>query len=219
MRLLFVNPNSTDSMTEKVAQTARALLPKNVIVDARSNPEGPASIQGAEDGEKAIPGMLNVIQSGLDDGASGVVIACFDDTGIELARSLTDAPVLGIGQSAYHMSMLAGHSFSVVTTLSVSIPVIEQNIHSFGVHSYCRRVRASEVAVLDLEKPGSDAEERISYEVSTAIDEDGCDAIVLGCAGMTDLVNRLRKRHGVPVIDGVAAAAGFVYGMALQNTL
>lgn len=215
MKLLFVNPNSTQSMTDKVKETACAILPGNVEVVAVSNQKGPASIQGPEDGDKSIPGMLELIQQGIDDGINGVVIACFDDTGIDVARTLSTIPVVGIGQAAYHLCMLRGRTFSVVTTLSVSVPVLEANIKNFGVYPYCRRVRASEVPVLELEKPGSDAEQRISNEIAIAVKEDACDAIVLGCAGMTDLAERLEKKHGLPVIDGVAAAAGLVYGMAL----
>ena len=33
-------------------------------------------------------------------------------------------------------------------------------------------------------------------------------AIVLGCAGMADLAAEMQRRHGLPVIDGVAAACG-----------
>lgn len=216
MRLLFVNPNSTESMTDKVRLTAVSILPADVEVIAYSNTQGPASIQGAEDGELAIPGMLDIIQKGVDDGVDGIVIACFDDTGIEQVRAMTSIPVLGIGQAAYHVSMLAGLKFSVVTTLSVSVPVLEQNIQEFGVYPYCCKVRASEVPVLELERPGSNAEERISAEIVQAISDDHCEAIVLGCAGMTDLAERLSIRHNIRVVDGVAAAAGLVYGLALM---
>ncbi|MBP0575658.1 Asp/Glu racemase, partial [Mycobacterium tuberculosis] len=37
--------------------------------------------------------------------------------------------------------------------------------------------------------------------------------IVLGCAGMTDLAADLACAHGVPVIDGVAAAAVLIEGV------
>lgn len=205
-------------MTDKVAETARNLLPASVDVIALTNKNGPPSIQGAADGELAVPGMLDIIRAGLEEGADGVVIACFDDTGLEEARRLGNVPVIGIGQAAYHASMLAGHTFSVVTTLSVSIPVLEANIQAFGVYPYCCRVRASEVPVLELERPGSDAELRISEEIGKALAEDGCESIVLGCAGMTDLAKRLSEKHRVPVIDGVAAAAGLVFGLACMRS-
>jgi allantoin racemase len=215
MKIVFVNPNSTDSMTRKVQATAQTLLPVDVIVEAVSNKKGPESIQGQADGDAAVPGMLEEIQAAIDSGANGIVIACFDDTGLDQARALSDVPVLGIGQAAYHQSMLMGLTFSVVTTLSISIPVLEENIQAFGVHPYCCRVRASEVPVLELEVEGSSAEQKISDEIALAIKEDGCQAIVLGCAGMTDLAERLSGVHNIPVIDGVAAASVLIHALAL----
>jgi allantoin racemase len=40
-----------------------------------------------------------------------------------------------------------------------------------------------------------------------ARDEDGAEAIVLGCAGMAPLASDLEARTGLPLIDGVRAAA------------
>ncbi|MFT4727874.1 MAG: allantoin racemase [Granulosicoccus sp.] len=81
MKLVFVNPNNTDSMTRKVQATAQSLLPDGVIVEAVGNKKGPGSIPGQADGDAAIPGMLEEVQLAIDRGADGVVIACFDDAG------------------------------------------------------------------------------------------------------------------------------------------
>ena len=118
-------------------------------------------------------------------------------------------PVVGIGEAAFHAAMMLGHRYSVVTTLSISVPVIVDNIKTYGLGSHCLNVRASEVPVLDLEKPGSAARAKISAEIGVAIAQDHATAIVLGCAGMADLAAALSAEHNVPVIDGVAAACGF----------
>jgi allantoin racemase len=60
--------------------------------------------------------------------------------------------------------------------------------------------------VLALEEPGSDARRAIEKEIERALAEDGAEAIVLGCAGMTDLARDLALAAGVPVLDGVACA-------------
>jgi allantoin racemase len=67
-------------------------------------------------------------------------------------------------------------------------------------------VRAAEVPVLALEDPGSGARATIEQEIARALAEDGAEAIVLGCAGMTDLARDLERNAGVPVLDGVACA-------------
>ena len=93
-----------------------------------------------------------------------------------------------------------------MTTLSRSIAPIEANLARYGLASRCARVRACEVAVLALDDPDSGAREKLSGEIGRAMVEDGAEAIVLGCAGMADLAADLARRHGLPVVEGVAAA-------------
>lgn len=208
MRLLFINPNSTASMTETIAAAARAAAPAGVEVVARTNAAGPPAIQGEADGAAALPGLLAEIAA-AGDTADAIVIACFDDTGLAEARALAPCPVLGIGQAAYLAAVLLGHRFSVVTTLAVSVPILEANLAAYGLAGACARVRASGIPVLEVEAAG----EAIAAEAERAIAEDGADAIVLGCAGMAGLVERLATLP-VPVIDGVAAATSLALAAA-----
>ncbi len=163
--------------------------------------------------------MLNLIRTTPDFDA--VIIACFDDTGLDAARCLTDRPVIGIGEAAYHFASMLANKFSVVTTLARSVPALEHNLHRYGMAARCARVRSSEVAVLELEHAGSDACNRISAEIDRAMTEDRAEAIVLGCAGMADLAGRLAAQHGLPVLDGVSCAvklAEAMVGLGLRTS-
>lgn len=211
MRILVINPNTTGSMTEKIGRAAEAVAAPGTAIVARNPKTGPASIQGVEDGIAALPGLFDEIETAEE--CDAIVIACFDDTGLYEARRRTRVPVIGIGEAAYHYAMLVAERFSVVTTLSVSIPVIQENIMRYGLSARCGKVRASNVPVLELERPGSTARETISDEIASALLHDNSDAIVLGCAGMADLAADLSARHGVPVIDGVAAAIKLAEGL------
>jgi allantoin racemase len=209
LRLHIVNPNTTATMTQAIAAAARAALPAGVEIVATEPDFGPASIEGYYDGAFAVPGLLARIVEAERSGVDAHVIACFDDTGLDAARSAARAPVIGIGEAAYHAASMVGLRFSVVTTLSRSIPVIEDNLSRYGLAKRCARVRASEIPVLDLEDEAAGAEQRIGQEIADALAQDGADCIVLGCAGMADLARRFSQRFQVPVIDGVAAAAVF----------
>ncbi len=76
------------------------------------------------------------------------------------------APVIGIGEAAFHVASLIAAKFSVVTTLSRSIIPIEHNLAKYGLKARCARVRAAEVPVLALEEPGSDARRLIERRSS-----------------------------------------------------
>ena len=41
-------------------------------------------------------------------------------------------------------------------------------------------------------------------------EEEGCEGMVLGCAGRADLARELDAKHGVPSIDGGAASVGLI---------
>jgi allantoin racemase len=217
MRILVVNPNTTASMTAKIGAAARRVAMAGTEIVAVNPAVGPASIEGYYDEAMSLAGMLEVIRK--TDDVDAVVIACFDDTGLDAARCLTDKPVIGIGEAAYHYASMIANKFSVVTTLARSVPALEHNLHRYGLIARCARVRSSEVAVLELEHAGSDAFRRISAEIGRAVAEDRAEAIVLGCAGMADLAATLARDHGVPVLDGVTCAVGLAESMVRLGLL
>jgi allantoin racemase len=207
MRILVINPNTTASMTEKIGAAARRIASPGVEIVARNPAAGPASIEGYYDEAMSLAGFLGIVRDSSEFDA--VVVACFDDTGLDAARCLTDRPVVGIGEAAFHVASLLANRFSVITTLARSVPAIEHNLTRYGLAARCARVRASDIPVLDLEDPQSGASARISGEIQRAIADDRAEAIVLGCAGMTDLTEALTREHGLPVLDGVVCAVSW----------
>src|ERR1700759_3170161 len=198
MRLLIVNPNTTAAMTDKIGAAARAVAAPGTEIIAVNPADGPVSIEGYYDEAFSVPGLLAEIAKGEAAGVSAHIIACFDDTGLEAARCLSPAPVIGIGEAAFHLASLLGHRFSVVTTLSRSIAAIENNLVKYGLAARCAKVRAGEVPVLSRDDPAADAASRIGAEIELAKREDRAEAIVLGCAGMAELAARLSDIHGLP---------------------
>jgi len=209
MRLLVVNPNTTASMTEKIGVAARAVASLGTTIVAVNPSDGPVSIEGPYDEVYCLPGLLETVRRGIKDGAQATVVACFDDPGLDACRAISTGPVVGICEAAMHAAAMVAGRFSVVTTLAVSVPVIERNAQRYGMERLCRRVRAAEVPVLALEEPGGAAARQVRDEVARAVAEDGAEAVVLGCAGMADLATWISRETGVPVIDGVAAAVKF----------
>jgi allantoin racemase len=214
MRIHIVNPNTTRAFTDKIAKAAATVkLPDTELVVTQAG-MGPVSIEGYYDEAFAVPGLLAEVRKADMAGVAGHVIACFDDTGLDAARCIATAPVVGIGEAGFHAASMIAGKFSVVTTLSRSIPAIEHNLVRYGLMSRCGKVRASEVPVLELEEARPEAIALISEEIMRAKQDDRAEAIVLGCAGMADLAAALERQHGLPVIDGVAAAVGLIEALA-----
>ncbi len=206
MSVVIINPNSTSTMTDAMVQAAMAAVPE-LDFDGWTSVGGPPAIQGAEDGVRATPPLLDLVHKADEQKALGIIIGCFDDTGLKEAAEIANCPVIGIGQAAYHFAALRNWRFSVVTTLPVSVPVIEANIDALGLSGFLGKVRASNVPVLDLESDPKASEALIVGEATRAQSEDNIDAVILGCAGMVTLSRTVGAAVDRVVLDPIVVAA------------
>lgn len=206
MKLRLINPNSTAAMTSQIARSARAVVHRDSEISAITLKGTPVSIEGYHDEAVAVPSLLDAIRIGEAEGVDAHVIACFDDIGLAAAREVANGPVLGLCQSAVQVAMMISKRFSVVTSLERSVPIIEDLVASYGAGYACRRVRAVDLPVLSLEADAALARARLKDEVMRARDQDRVDAVVLGCAGMSDFCRALEESLNIRVIDGVQAS-------------
>ncbi|MDZ7873870.1 MAG: aspartate/glutamate racemase family protein [Rhizobium sp.] len=216
MKIAVINPNTTASMTATIADAARRVAHAGTEILAITSSMGPVSIEGYYDEVFAVPGLLVEIAKAEREGADAIVIACFDDTGLDAARALAGIPVIGICEAAVSTAAFIAQRFSIVTTMERSRLPVEHLVHRYGMGSRCK-VRAADVPVLSLEDPNSNARDRLRSEISAALKDDRAEAIVLGCAGMADLTAALRQEFGVPVVDGVAAAVKQAESLVAQG--
>ena len=206
MAVIIINPNSTVAMTEAMLAQARRAAP-NQNFEAWTSHDGPPAIQGPKDGERATEPFLQLVDQASMSGADGIIIGCFDDTALDQAAAMATCPVIGIGQASYHYAALRNWRFSVVTTLSVSVPVIEDNIQRLGLSQFVSKIRASEVPVLDLNDDPDTASEIIKSEALHAQNLDGISAVILGCAGMLEVYHQVETALSLHTIDPVSCAA------------
>lgn len=210
MKIKVINPNTTASMTQKIGQVAKAVAAPTTEIVACSPTMGPVSIEGHYDEAVSVLGVIDEVRKGEQEDFDGYVIACFGDPGLLAAREIARGPVIGVAEAAMHAASFLCTGFSIVTTLSRTRSIAEHLVMQYGMTHKCRKVRATDLAVLDLEDPLSKARKTIIDECRCALTEDQSDAIVLGCTGMADLASELQEELGVPVIDGVGAAVKFV---------
>ncbi|MBD9527671.1 MULTISPECIES: aspartate/glutamate racemase family protein [Paracoccus] len=206
MHVFVINPNSTASMTDTAVESARRVAGPLTVIEGATGIGSPASIEGFSDEALSVPSMLAQIRMAEAGGAQATVIACFDDPGLDAAREIASGPVIGICQAGVQAAMVLAKRFSIVTTLPRSVPAIEDLVHRYGASQHCRRVRCIDLPVLALETETQHAFSLLVAEIERARDEDGAEAVVLGCAGMSEMTDDLTKATGVVVIDGVIIA-------------
>src|ERR1700712_5699961 len=167
-KILIVNPNTTASMTKTIGEAARAVAAAGTeIVDVTSS-MGPVSIEGFYDEAFAVPGLIQAFLNAGD--ADAGIIACFDDTGLDAARSVARFPMVGICEAALLTAGQLAKRIAVITTLPRSIVPLEELVRRYGFAERAS-VTACDVAVLDLEKPGCGAEDKLNAKIAIALDK------------------------------------------------
>ncbi len=220
MRIRLVNPNTTATMTETAARAARLVAASGTVIEPVTSRMGPESVEGYYDEALAVPGFLSEIARAEEDGADAAIVSCFDDTGLDAARSLVAIPVVGLCEAGVATAAFVAPRFAIVTTLSRSVVPIEGLVARYGMAGRCR-VHAADVPVLALEDASSGAVGELRATVGNALEDPQVGAIVLGCAGMAELARCLSEEFGVPVIDPVGAAVKqceALVGLGLKTT-
>lgn len=222
MRILVINPNSNPDMTANIDRMAKSMAGPDTEVLTVSPALAPASIEShAED----VVAGYRLIEAALARQGSydGLVVACYYDPAVEALREVLEVPVVGIAEASSHIASLLAPKFSVVTVLRRGIHHVESVIGRIGLTARCASVRGVDLGVLDLDEDLSRSMDLIAAEARKAVDEDGAEAIALGCAGMGPLDKQLQQALGVPVLDGVACAIPLVeacirYGVGTSKT-
>ncbi len=205
-KIAILNPNSTAYMTEDMARFAQAALGEGWDVLALTNTAGPASIQSAEDGDMALPGLVDTCHQAIDLGAEAAIIGCFDDTGLEQLRDLNLVPIVGLGQASCLFASVHAARFSIVTTTQGSVPVIEQNVSALGLSDRCVSVQAANVQVLHL-SAGAQVRRSVVQAVERTAAADQVGTLILGCAGMAAMASDVASETGFRIVNPVTSAA------------
>lgn len=148
------------------------MRPTTKIV-ATTPTDTPPSIQGYLDVATCLSGLIAEARRHPD--CDAVVVGCFDDTGVDALRCITKAPVIRIGEAAYHVASMIASKFSVVTTLSQSVAGLEAKLLRFGLDRRCASIRASDVPVLDLERGDAETIATVRRQIEAVIGQDGAE--------------------------------------------
>jgi allantoin racemase len=210
--LLVINPNTTQAMTDEIGHVARAVAAPGTEIDCVSPESGPRSIEGHADEVLAAYNTLDLVAKTRGQ-YDGYVIACFGDPAIAACREVADVPVVGIAEAAFHMASLVAYKWSIVTVLPRVKPFMEEVIHRNGIEGKCASIRCTPLTVLEIEADIERTKRMMLDEARDAIENDGAEAILLGCAGLGPIDKTMQEALGVPVFDGTACAVTLLEGL------
>lgn len=204
MKLLLLNPNSSQSVTERIAEEAEKFQRPDLEIEVRTVRAGPPVVETAADELLAGYGVLQELRR-LEDQFDAAVICCFADPGLLAAREELKIPVVGICEAALHMGRLHGSRFSVLSSCgSADISAFHETIGRCGFREGMASVRYLGSGVNGVPRLPSEAAKEL---IRRCFEEDGANAVILGCAAFSGWGEPLSQEFGRLVSDGVGDGA------------
>lgn len=208
MRLLLINPNSSEAITERLAASARPLLGPQDRLHTLTASEGPRAVTAAAELPAAAERVLAMARRhGPDHDA--VLIAISLDCGLAATRALlAPRPVIGMTEAACLMALLHGPRFGLLTVGPQMAPLYQAHVAALGLAS-----RLAGVAAPDLPQaygaPPGELDPAVTEALAAAAQDlvaAGADSLVLAGAVLCGYAPALQARVGRPALDGMACA-------------
>ncbi len=206
MKIFVINPNTSKTMTDHIRVALEAVKRSDTELTVTCPDRGPETIESAYDEAFAIPPTLGIVKKANEEGYDAVILACFSDPGLEAAREVSVIPVIGIEESTLHMAAMLGAKFSIMTPRKQRIPSKCEHVHIRGLSHFLASVRSLDLSVAETDSDPAKTKQRLMDVAKIAVEKDGAEVIIMGCAGMAGYAREIEETLGVKVLDPTAVA-------------
>jgi allantoin racemase len=206
MKIMVINPNTSESMTRHLRIELDQIKRADTELRVLCPDKGPETIESAYDEAYAIPPTLELVKKANEEDYDAVILACFSDPGLEAAKEVSEIPVIGIEESALHLAAMLGARFTILTPRRERIPSRRGHVHMRGMDYFLASVRSLDLSAAETDADPAKTKKRVLEVAQTAVESDGAEVIILGCAGMAGYAPELELTLGVKVLDPTAVA-------------
>jgi Asp/Glu/hydantoin racemase len=205
VRILVLNPNTTELVTDRIAAAARAVAAPGTEIVPLTAPRGLPYIGNRAEavlGGAIALEMLAEHQHTVD----AAVIAAFGDPALGGARELFDIPIVGMTEAALLTACMLGRSYAIVTFAAGLVSWYRECVEWHGLERRCAAIRALDAGFTTLSDVQDEHRAKLVALANRTAAEDGADVIVFSGAPLSGLAAAVRDEIAVPVVDPAAAA-------------
>jgi allantoin racemase len=205
-----INPNSNEAVTRGLEEALASLAFKGGPRIACSTlAEGPLGIETQADADVVVLPLRRLVEK--DNASSAFVIACYSDPGLHSCRQVSSRPVFGIAECAVLTALARAERFGVIAISAGAIRRHLRYLRQMGLGQRFAGERPLGMSVAETAS-GEGTLVRMIAVGEKLRDDDGADAVIMGCAGMARHRRALEEALGVPVIDPTQAAVAMAIG-------
>lgn len=201
MKILVINPNTSDNMTDDIKKTVMTIKSDDIDVKVVHLDFGPESLESFYDYSLSAFGSIRLITNS-DEKYDGILLACYGDPGLYALKEMCDCPVFGIAEASIAMSTLLGYKFAILAASEKAVPMMDNMVEQYGFGKRFVGVYPIQMNVLDAEKNKSKTISKLISVGKEAI-KNGAEVLILGCAGMTGMKEEVEEALGLTILDPV----------------
>jgi Asp/Glu/hydantoin racemase len=205
MRLLLLNANASQSITDLVVAAARPLASPATELIGATGRFGPRYIGTRAAYAIASHAALDAYAA-FGHGVDAVVLACFGDPGLGALREVATVPVIGMAEAGCRAAADEGRRFAIVTGGERWIPMLTEYVATLGLSAQLAGVHAVAPTGADIAADPEGSIALLVHGCRSAVKRFDSDVVVLGGAGLAPIAPRVAAMLEFPVIDGLAAA-------------
>jgi allantoin racemase len=204
MRVVIINPNTSEAMTLKMVDAARALLPQGTVIVPATGRFGPRYIASRAAYAVGCHAALDAYAT-HGAGADAILLACYGDPGLDALREVADVPVISLIDASSAVAAANGRRFAIITGGERWGPMLTEMIAARGLAGQLAAIRTVAPTGGQIAADPEGAHALLADTCQRAIAEDGAQAIVLGGAGLVGIAAAIQHHVAVPVICSVEA--------------
>lgn len=207
MRILIINPNSTEKLTRDCKKVAKKYAAPDTEITSLTIKRSPKVIETVYDEAIASFHMLEALAKRKDN-FDAFIIVCGVGPGVAAARELTGKLVVTTGEAAILTAGLVADKFSIlVPHVPGGTEVGWRVARALQMEQKCASVRVvGEEALEGFFMEKDKMAELLCPIGRRAKEDDGARALVLLSAGMIGVKENLEEKLKIPVLDGLVSA-------------
>lgn len=206
MKIFVINPNTSESVTEHIRRELEKIKRPDTELTVMNPEHGPVSIESVYDETLVGPPTLELVRKANEEGYDAIVLACFSDPALDAAKEISDILVIGIEEATMHIAAMLGHKFSITTAFRNRVSTRDLHVRLRGVESAFASTLVMDMSVLEMDANPEKAQARILELARQAVEEEGVEVIILGCAGLAGYAQDIERGLGVVVLDPTSVA-------------
>lgn len=229
-RILYIDPGSTEILDEHFQRLLSDAASPDMEVDVRH-----LSVPGASPapsywaaGYELEGELFKRVRKAGEEGYDAVIIGCSADPGLDIARRISDIPVVAPLEANLHIASMLANRILIITPASwQDVRWLEDRARLYGLAHKIARIRPVDTGrpdVFELGKRIAEEPEKVreillecfgsvvsvpgqaADHIREAIEEEGVQAVYFSCTLFSGMLGPLSEEFGIPMLDPVLGA-------------